>query len=190
MADAGIGSQPSHTHVMVTEDYPNPGDRKGVLTAIERVLNLGGVMRLVVEYGKPLKVSRMVRKDEMPEAPQELIDDDLFMAARNAEIEDFVPKPLVGKRDKPGPFETLFCAFDVLARRRLKPKSILVHTYQDMKAWLPVDANQDLTEIFGLEVRPQKDIPDGVALIVATRWDDPDTVVFSLRLGMDSSKKK
>jgi hypothetical protein len=126
----------------------------------------------------------------MPEAPQELVDDDLFMAARNAEMEDFVPKPMVGKRDKQGPFETLFFAFDVLARRRLRAKALLVHTYQDLKSWLMVDTNQDVSEIFGLEVRPQKDVPDGVALIVATRWDDPDTVVFSLRLGMDSSKKK
>jgi hypothetical protein len=175
---------------MITESHPNPGDRKAILSAIERILNLGGVMRLVLEYGKPFRVSRMVRKDEMPEAPQELVDDDIYAAARNAEMEGFIPKPVAGKREDMGAFEVLFCAFDTLYRRRLKPKAILVHQYSEMKSWLRVDSGQDVSEVFGVSVRPHKEIPDWTVLMVATAWDDPDTVIFSLRMEMDQPKRK
>jgi hypothetical protein len=182
-----LGESP--THIRVSENFDTPGDRKGILSAIERILNLGGVQKLILELGKPIRVTRLVRKDEMPEAPQELVDDDIYAAARNAEMENLVPKALPGK-DRIGAYETLFCAFDTLARRRLKPKALLVHKYSELQAWLTVDAQHDVSEIFGIDVRPHKEIPDNVALLVATRWDDTDTVVFSLRLEIDSIKRK
>lgn len=190
MADrpAGLGDSP--THSMITETHPLPGDRKAIVATIERILNLGGVMRLLLEYGKPLKVSRMVRKDEMPEAPEELIDDDIYAAARNAEMEEFLhPKAMPGE-DSWGPYETLFHIFDLLTRRRFKPKIILVHQYSELKAWLGLGSSHDVSEIFGIGVRPQKEIPDDTFLVVVTTWDDLDTVVFSLRFVMDLPKPK
>lgn len=179
----------AETLVRVTETYPNPGERKAVVATVDRILNLGGVMRLVLEYGKPLTVHRMVRKGEMPEAPQELLDDDIYAAARNAEMESFVPKTLTGKREALSAFEVLFQAFDVLSKRRLKPKIMLVHQLSELRAWLRVDAYQDVSEVYGVSVRPQKDIPDDCVLLVATTWDDYDTVVFSLRLEMETPKR-
>jgi hypothetical protein len=186
MAEPTLGIGGAKTHKMITEEHPNPGERKAIISAIERILTLGGVMRLVLEYGKPFRVSRMVRLADMPEAPQELVDDDLYSAARNAEMEEF----LVPMEKTWGAHETLFYMFDVLTRRRLKPKAILVHQYMELKSWLRVNAHQDISEVYGVSVRPQKEIPDDTFLVVATTWDDLDTVTFSLRFVMDLPKRK
>jgi hypothetical protein len=161
------------------------------MSMLERILNLGGVMRLVLEYGKPLKVSRLVEKSEMPEAPEDLIDGDIYNAARNSEMSDLVFRSSLGKSlERMSAYETLFHAFQVLSKRHLKPRALLIHTHQELNAWLMVDAGQEFQEAFGVEVRTYKEIPDQTALLVATAWDEPDAVVFSLRMEMFTGKGK
>jgi hypothetical protein len=180
---------------MVSETYPLPpataGDRRPLIALIERVFNLGGVMRLVLEYGKPLKVSRLVDKSEMPDAPEDLIDGDIYNAARNNEMQDLTYKASFGKPvEKMSAYEALFHAFDVISNRHLKPRAFLIHTPQELNVWLMADAHREVSEIFGVEVRSYKEIPDQTALLVAAAWDDPDSIVFSLRLEMTTTKGK
>jgi hypothetical protein len=176
---------------VVVENLPLPSGRKEIVAAIERALNLGGVIRLLLEYNKPLKVWRNVRKDEMPEAPEELVDSDILSAARNAEMEDLAIRQSYGKEiEKLSGLEVLLHAFSTLSRRKLKPRALMIHLPGELRAWLKVDANFDVSELFGVEVITHKQVPDNVALLVATTWDDPDTVVYSLRLEMFTSKEK
>ena len=174
---------------MIGETYPLPpstaGDRRPLMALLERVLGLGGVVRLVLEYGKPLRVSRLVSKDEMPDAPEDLVDGDIYNSARNNEMAD-----LGAVFEKEGAYEALFRAFNILTSKHLKPRALLVHTHKEMNSWLMVEANREIPEVYGVEVRTYKEIPERTALLTASTWGDPDTVVFSLRIEMVNNKGK
>ena len=177
-----IGDSPSVPLKKKQETYPLPKTRREVVTAFERILNLGGVFRVVVELGSPIKVVRLASPDE--DVPEELQDDDLVSAARNAPMEEYLLA-----EGTPAP-SYLLRAFGVLSNRKLKARAMVVNNYVSLKDWLGVDKSFDVSEVFGVEVKTHKEIPDGVLLIVATALDDADVVTFSLRLEMGMEKKR
>jgi hypothetical protein len=176
-----IGDSPTIPLKKVQESFPLPKTRKEVVAAFERILNLGGVHRVVVELGAPIKVVRVAEAGA--EVPEELQDDDLVSAARNAPMEEFVFSENIL------PTNYLFRAFHLLTQRRLKATSMVVNSYASMKEWLAVDKTFDVSEVFGIPVKTHKEIPDGVLLVVAAPLDDPEVVTFSLRLEMSQEKK-
>ncbi len=171
-----LGDAPDITSKLVREEFPLPRGRSPLIAAVERILSGGGVQKLVIEMGKPIKVLRRVRA-ELPgeEAPEELYEDDMMAAVMNTEIQDFI------FTEQLSPYEYLFRAFGSLSRKHLIPRCILGNLNQ-LKTWLHVD---ELTEIYGVEIRQHKEIPDGVMLLVGAKADEPDIIVHSLRLDMN-----
>lgn len=164
----------------VQETFPLPKSRKEIVTAFERILNLGGVHRVIVELGSPIKVVRLATAGE--DVPEELQDDDLVSAARNAPMEEFVfSESLL-------PTNYLLRAFSFLSHRHLKAKAAIVNSYAPLSEWLGVDKTFDVSTLFGVDVKTHKEIPDGVLLMVATSADDPEVVTFSLKLEMSKEK--
>lgn len=180
MSLPSIGDSPSVPMKKLQETYPLPKTRREVVSAFERILNLGGVHRVVVELGSPIKVVRLA--EASADVPEELQDDDLVSAARNAPMEEFVfSESLL-------PMDYLFRAFHLLTQRRLKAVYMVVNSYASMREWLSVEKAFDISEVFGVSVKTHKEIPDGVLLMVAAPLDDVDVVSFSLRLEMTQEK--
>jgi hypothetical protein len=151
-----------------------------VVTAFERILNLGGVQKVTIELGLPIKVVRLAESG--PEVPEDIQDDDLVSAARNAPMEEFVfPEELP-------PTVYLFRAFRLLSSKRLRGKGMVVNSLTTLREWFRVDADFDLSEVFGVPVTVHKEIPDGALLFVASPIDDADLVSFSLRLELPVEK--
>lgn len=174
-----LGDSPNVSLVKLQETFPLPNSRKEMVTAFEHILSLGGVQRVVVEYGAPIKVTRLVKPPtESDEVPEEMQDDDIVSAARNAEMEDFFIADLL-------PANYLLQAFHVLSKKKLKAKTVVVNNLQALRAWLELGKGFDVSEIFGVGTVSHKEIPDGVLLLVASPADDVDLVSFSLRLEME-----
>lgn len=174
-----LGDSPSVPMVKIHETFPLPKSRKELVTAFEHILNLGAVSKVVVELGSPIKVTRLVKTPtESDEVPEELQDDDIVSAARNAEMEDFFIADLL-------PANYLLQAFHVLSKKKLKAKTMVVNNLQALRSWLELGKGFDVSEIFGVGTVSHKEIPDGVLLLVASPADDVDLVSFSLRLEME-----
>lgn len=164
----------------VQESFPLPSSRKEIVTAFERILNLGGVQKVVVELSAPIKVTRLVMAPpDAGEVPEELQDDDIVSAARNVEMEEFFFTEVLS------PFEYLFRAFHQLSAKKLKARTVVVNNMKGLQKWL---GSPPLSEVFGVEVRAHKEIPDGILLLVAASAEDLETVTFSLKLEMNERK--
>jgi hypothetical protein len=86
------------------------------------------------------------------------------------------------------PFEYLFWAFNRLSKYGMRPKVILVHVLKDFREWLKI--LEPIEDVFGVEIKQHKEIPDEVILLVAARPSDPDTVALSLKLNMVTQQRK
>jgi hypothetical protein len=71
---------------LVQEFVQLPKSRKEIISTIGTILEKGGVQKLVVEIGKPISVSRLLKEisslSEDPGIPKDIIDDDLMSAVR------------------------------------------------------------------------------------------------------------
>lgn len=170
----------SATMRKVQESFPLPTSRKEIIVAFERILNLGGVQKVVVELSTPIKVTRlMVAPPDAGDVPEELQDDDIVSAARNVEMEEFFFSEVLS------PYEYLFRAFQQLSARKLKARTVVVNSVPALQKWLKSTV---VSEVFGVEVRAHKEIPDGILLLVAAPADDLETIAFSLKLEMSERK--
>lgn len=184
MADKlpSLGDSTTVKTVKTQETFPLPKNRKEIISAFERILNLGGVQKVTVELGSPIKVIRLAEAGA--EVPEELQDDDLLSAVRNNEMEEFVfTESLL-------PANYLFRAFHLLSQKRLRAMAVIVNNTLTLKQWLGVEKAFDIADLFGVPVRPHKEMPDDGLLLVAEQPDNPETVVFSLRLEMSIERKK
>ena len=174
-----LGDSPTVSMKKVQETYPLPKSRKEIVTAFERILNLGGVQRVVIEYGSAVKVTRLVKPEtESEDVPEELQDDDIVSAARNAPMEEFIFSESIL------PTNYLLRAFHLLSQRKLRARTLVVNNTNTLRVWLGLEKGFDLSEIFGVQTVANKEIPEGVLLMVASPADDVDLVSFSLRLEM------
>lgn len=164
----------------VQETFPLPNNRKDLVIAFERILNLGGVQKVVVDRTAPIKVTRLVMAPpNTDDIPEEIQDDDIVSAARNVEMEEFFFTETLS------PFEYLFRAFQQLSARKLKARTVVVSSISALQKWLKSPV---VSEVFGVEVRAHKEIPDGILLLVAASADDLETIAFSLKLEMSERK--
>ena len=179
---ASLGDEVTE-YVTVSETYPMPSGRKSLLASIETILSGGGVQRLTIELGKPIKIRRSVPKTDQLPTSNEVIDDDLFLATRNNEM------VVLDYDDKEHPLAYLCRAFSTVAMRGWRPRAVLVPTKLQLVKWLNVGIGPN-TEIFGVELLENKNIPDDALLLVASVKDDPETIVASVRLEMNLPRSK
>lgn len=165
---------------LTQEESPLPSTRKDIVTRFEAILNQGGVQKVVIEIGKPIKVSRYV-KDEGPDI-QTLREGELFAEARNAPMEEFVTGVEI-------PFhEYLFKAFHIVMQKRLKPRAFLMSNEKALRVNLGVDSIWDLSHIYGVDVVKAPEVPPDVLLLAATA--DGEAITLSIRLLMQLPEKK
>ncbi len=167
----------------VKKHVPLPNSREEIIAEFSKIIGLGFVQKIVLELGKPITYERLVREDELPDLPQE-IDEDLFYEARNAEMYDY-SKPL-----KITNFEYLFKAFSILSQRRLKPQSFIVKSLKELNLWLGLEEFVQLPDLFGIPVFIDHRLPEGVALMTATKSAAEQNIALSIRLTLDSPKGK
>lgn len=160
-----------------------PSQRKELIAAIENILALGKVQKIVIEIGRPIKFSRLVSNPIEVEEPTSVRDDDVFSGVRNSEMMEFVFEkelPLT---------EYLFKAFGILTQRKIKARAFLVKNFDLLRANLGVDVMWDLSELYGVEVLKNSNVPDDVLVLAASRHGEED-VVFSLRMLMTQPRRK
>jgi hypothetical protein len=177
-----LGDEAEVKFQKVVENIDLPTGRKAILLAIEKILNGGGVQKLTIEREHPIKVVRLVRADDITYVPSELVEDDVMAAVRNKEIKEFVLEQPIRS------FEYLSRAFNVLSGHGLRVQMVYIHKLSEIQAWLKTASVT--THLFGAELVEHEDIPDFVILLVATRPDDPEEVVLSLKILMEIPKKK
>lgn len=172
----------------VLESVPMPDGRGNIVTTINGILSGGGVQKLTIEIGRPIRIERLVKgaiptqQEQEPDEdspPPEV--DDLMSLIRNGEMKDFPQMPKIG------PYTYLFQVFHILSQKRLKPKTLLVHTIQELQHWLNLDGFLDITEVYGVDVVEHPAIPEFTGLLMA---DVPPTeVAFCVRLTMEPKEK-
>lgn len=165
-----LGDSAESKYMIVREKIELPKTRKEIMAAIENTLNLGGVQKIIVELGKPIHIERMMRSEE---APADLPDDDLFVAARNAPMQT-VPFS--------SPLQAFALAFRMLRQESLEPMVLYVFSLQLFFARLNIDMPGRSTEgieIFGVEVREHPEVPQDAALLLGV---DDGIVLMSIRL--------
>jgi hypothetical protein len=178
---------PTPKYIINKEEYPLPTSstptvaRKEIVTTVEKILNGGGVQKIVVALNQPIRVYRKVLTDGIPMV-EELVDGDLISAIRNVEMGTIPQHPGMG------PFQTLLLAFGEVTSRRLAPRAFMVSSEKELRDWFGVGPEWLTSEVFGVEVVVHGEIPSETALLVASVYDDPADVVFSVRMEMEKDK--
>lgn len=163
-----------------TEEVPLPQSRKEIVSAFEGILSQGGVQKVVVEVGRPIRVSRYA--PDASEPPPDMVDDELFANARNATMEEFFV-------DHVSFHEYLFKTFHLLSQKNLRPRAFLMSNKALLRSSLGVDSLWDLSEIFGVEVSKVDEVPPDVLLLAASRLGEEE-IVLSIRLLMNAQLLK
>jgi hypothetical protein len=180
---ASIGDEEKDAYKLISETFPWPkGGRKELLRGIEQIINGGGVQKFVVAVGQPIRVTRAVKDNGEIELPQDVVEDDIMSAVRNAEMREELALP------DSDPLDYLFQAFLTLRNTRveeatLQPKVFVVKRLQQVRQWL--DKPDMPAEMFGIDIIEHKDVPDDALLFVAALANDIDVVKFTLKLVMD-----
>lgn len=166
----------------IRQAFDLPLDRDSILKRFQSILELGGVQKVVVEIGHPIKVERLIKPGD--ESPQELPEESDFGLAMGAEVVELLME------EKQDPFSYLFTAFQLVSGKKSRPRSLLVSDSKILKKWLSVPGMVVLTEVYGVPVKVEPQVPSDVALLVAEDTEDEGTGVFSIRLVMDFQKEK
>ncbi|TXH09036.1 MAG: hypothetical protein E6R04_09145 [Spirochaetes bacterium] len=159
-----------------------PLDRDSILKRFQSILELGGVQKVVVEIGHPIKVERLIRPGD--ESPQELPEESDFGLAMSSEVVEHLMEA------DQNAFSYLFSAFQFISGRKSRPRSILVADMKALKKWLSVPSMVVLSEVFGVPVRVETQVPEDVLLLIAEDVESEGGGVFSIRLVMDFQKEK
>lgn len=170
----------SRGYVLKSEEVPFPPTRAERISAITALLDSGGVHKLVLEAGKPIKALRWV-KDPYEGIPEDVLTDTVMSATRNSEIEECFSD------DSPAPMALLFRAFSMVTKKGLKPLSLAVKSTTELRKWLKIDPLADTGEVFCTPVLQHNSLPDGVALLISGYAEDKDEVVYSVRVDMQDA---
>lgn len=166
----------------IRQVFDLPQDRDSILKRIQSILELGGVQKVVVEIGHPIKVERLIRPGD--ESPQELPEDSDFERARNSEVIEHLME------EGQNPFSYLFSAFQIVSGRKSRPKTLLVSDAKLLKKWLNVPSMVVLSEVYGVTIKVESQVPEDVLLLLAEDSEDDGAGLFSIRLVMDFQKEK
>lgn len=165
---------------IVYEERPLPTSRKEKVAVFEDILNLGGVQKIVIEVGTPIKITRLTKVDLSP--PDSIRDEDVFSNIRNSEIRELL-------RPEQTQFHRyLFEAFSVLTQERLRPRVFMVNDVQRLRDSLDVDQVWNLSELFGVEILKSKEVPNDVLLLAAAKAFEDD-IVLTLKMLMHPARK-
>lgn len=170
----------SKGYVLKNEQIPFPPTRSERVSAISALLDSGGIHKLVMEAGKPIKALRWV-KDDYDGIPEDVLSDSVISATRNSEIEECFLD------DSPAPMAALFRAFSMVTKKGLRPSSLAVKSLTELRKWLKIDPLSDTGEVFCTPVIQHNSLPDGVALLISGYPEDKDEVVYSVRIDMTVS---
>lgn len=175
-----LGDEKKQSLKLIHEEFPMASPRKALVQQFEAILNQGGVQKVTVEVGKPLKVSRYTAQDQV--GPLEMKSNDLYASARNGEIQEFDSTALDSFH------EYVFRAFGLLTQKRLTPRAFLVSNIPLLRGNLDVDKFWDLSQLCGVDVMQVDEIPKDVLLLTASEAGEDD-IKLSLRMLMDERKK-
>lgn len=172
----GDGEKPNY--VLSRSEVSLPPNRKEVVATVERLLNEGGIQKLVIEVGRPIQVTRLV--DSATYAPpEEAPPDDFWGQVRNGRMEEL----RAASNDS---YRLLFQAFQLLTTRKLKPKILFIHSYARLRAWLQVDSIFPVDVVFGVETALQQDIPEDAVILAGVSYDELDTTnTIGIRIPVD-----
>ena len=162
-----IGDGDKAEYVLSRVEVSLPSTRREVIATVERLLNEGGVQKLVVEVGRPIQVTRLVDKGSML-PPEEAPPDDFWNQIRNGRMEE-----MNYLSNKDGLYH-LFHASQVITTRKLKPKVLFIHDWTQLRTWLGVDDMFPVDMIFGIEAAVHKDIPEDAVILAGTSYDETD----------------
>jgi hypothetical protein len=182
-----IGELSDFGYVRVKDQSPLPAKRDLVLAELNRILGLGLVQKLVVEVGQPITYERLIKKGETSPDLIAIETEDIYGAARNATMMDFVTEE--DRYRGKGAYSQLFHAFQQLEQKGALPLGIIFRSYGDVRRWLGLSEIFDLTTIFGVTTFQHADIPEDVFLLVGSDRGEPDVVKLSIRIPMDLPKK-
>jgi hypothetical protein len=169
-----IGDKLRSNLKLVIEEFPLPNTRNEVLATIKRALEQGGVQKLQLQIGAPIKIHRYVKADDLGPV-KELVDENIFKAAMNALVEE---SALDQAADG---FRVLFEAFQTISQKGVVPKAVIVPNFSILKKWLRLPQTYNLRDLFGVEITTHDEVPDDVGLIACTAPDDGTVITYSLK---------
>lgn len=179
-----IGGEEETPWSTIAEEFPMPKTRREVITAFERILNLGQVEKVVCIAGKPFKVYRRVqRAPEDLDIPEEMIDADLMNATRNAVMEPFHVDSSDSDKALHAATGQLFYAVSNLYGRGLVPRALILKNTDALAEWLGLKFDQ--RSLFGIDLVFHSDVPRDAALLVASKSASPEDIECSLRLELN-----
>jgi len=183
MADIppSLGDGQKQSLKLIHEESPLPSTRKDIVLRFESILGQGGVQKVVIEVGKPIKISRYSAIDTT--GPLEMKSNDLYASARNTEMQEFDSTALDSFH------EYLFRAFGILTQKRLVARAFLLSNVNLLRASLDVDKFWDLSQLCGIDVMQVDEIPPDVLLLTASEAGEDD-IKLSLRMLMDERNLK
>lgn len=158
------------------EEYEMPNARSGISSMVQDMLERGGVQRIIIEVGHPLRVDRWVAKDAVDAA----MDSDMpvpdsaglnlyrVAISEDGELEEVeLPDESV---DYP-PVTLLLHAFQQIGERGNKSLAIYANNEKGFRRWLKLQKGFFLKTVFGVEVRFQNDVPEDTIILVSGQYD-------------------
>lgn len=170
------------TFVKVQETHDLPGTRKELVSKVVSLIEGGGVHKLTVEYGRPIRVDRYVAASDGPKEEPEVPDNDIMSAIRNGEVIEY---PITTGN----PFFDLFKLFAILTKKNLRASLVLVHHLDELDTWLGLEKLTHLEELFGVEVRQSPGVENNSLLLVASDINDPSVVAATIRVFMEKANE-
>jgi hypothetical protein len=180
---ASIGDEKGERYRIVADERPLPNNRKEVISAVESILSLGHVQKLIVEVHKPIKFFRAVVGEDIDGVPKEILDDEEFANVRNAEIQEFLNITTASFH------EHIFKGFQYLTQKRLKARSFLYNNPLILRSAMGLDSHTAITELFGVGAIQSDEVPADVLLLSATRYGEEE-IVFTLRMLIPTKRTK
>lgn len=178
-----LGDVQPNEYKVIRETVPLPNGRKAIVSAVSAILDKGGVQKVVIELGQPIKVNRAVMSTELPEAPEEAPEEDVMAAVRNGEIVD-----MTATADETGRYN-IFWAFHLLSSKGKQAKMVLFNSKEAACEFFDVGKSFDLTEAYGVPIRVSKEVPEDVALLVGSGSDEGSFVnLFAVRIPLSRSQ--
>ena len=174
-----LGDGQKADYVLSRMEVALPPNRREIVATVERLLNEGGVQKLVVEVNRPIQVTRLVdASTSLP--PEETPPDDFWGLVRNGRMEELKAGTELD------PYRLLFTAFQSISLRKLKSKVLFIHSFAQLRSWLRVDANYPVDQVFGVDTAPNSDIPEDAVILAGTSYDELDaTNTIGIRIPVD-----
>lgn len=173
---ASLGDIPKKNLTLVKETFPLPSERKEIVTRIGEILAKGGVQKVVLSVGNPIRVDRFVSSDTVGPQPDIVPYEDLWMEVRNSTLLEF------GKHSHLSEMANLYMAWQMVTDQECKVEAIFCPPKMDIKGWLGLPIKDSL---FGASIQYNMEIPEGAVILVGVN----SQITIGVRLPVDMPKK-